>query len=66
MVATITNNGAAATEAVGEFENIHNDTPDIPETSDPSLALWMVMLAVSSGGVISLCLGDKKREETEE
>ena len=64
LVATITNNGAAATEAVGEFENIY--IPDIPETSDPSLALWMVMLAVSSGGVISLCLGDKKREETEE
>ncbi len=65
LVAAIINNGAEVAEAVAEFENIYNYTPSgNPKTGDAGLELWISMLAVSCGGVITLIVyGNKKKDE---
>lgn len=49
------------------FENSYTPptTPDNPQTADTSLALWIAMLAVSCGGVITLTACGKKEEDEE-
>lgn len=42
------------------------DVPDIPKTGDTTLALWIAMLAVSAGGVITLLAGKKDEDEEDE
>ena len=40
--------------------------PDIPKTGDVSLSLWISMMAVSAGGVVTLLAGKKDEEENDE
>ncbi len=62
LVATLTQNEAAATELVGEFENIYNYTTDVPDTGDNSnMGMWLILMFISGGAVITLFAVDKKK-----
>ncbi len=67
LVATLTNNGKAVTDVVAEFENIYDNTPDVPEVpktgDNANLQLWFILLFVSSGGVITTSVTRKKKKE---
>lgn len=58
LIADITENGVETAEVVASFENIHRDPPPhiqrTPKTSDTDLTLWIAMLIISCGGVITL------------
>ena len=63
LVATITNNGAAVDQVVAEFENIYDHTSDADPTGDPGLILWIAMLTISGGGLVTVKKLGKKEEE---
>lgn len=67
LVATITNNGAETTEPVAQFENVYDPPgdPGNPGTGDVSMALWIAMMAVSCGGVITLATQRRNKEDEE-
>lgn len=63
--------GIRATAVIGsgtslDFVNTYTppDEPDIPQTDDPSLTLWMTMLVLCCGGVLTLT-AFKPKEENE-
>jgi len=64
LVATLTSNGQAATAVVAAFENVYDYTPvsDNPQTGDNfMLQLWVALLFVSGGGIITLAVVSKKK-----
>lgn len=67
LTATVTNNGAETLEPVAQFENVFDppDDPGNPGTGDVSVALWIAMMAVSCGGVITLTARSKNGEDEE-
>ncbi len=69
LVATLTQNGEAATSIIAAFENIYNYTPEVkpdnPHTGD-TMNVYAVMAAmcVSGGGLVGTAIfGRKKKEE---
>ncbi len=63
LVATVTENGAAVDEAVAEFVNIYDSTPDIPVTGDSfALPVLSVIALMSIAGAL-VVLKSKKREQ---
>ena len=62
LIATLTQNEAAVTEPIAEFENIYNaNIPESPHTGDNSnLAMWVALMFIS-GGALTLCVYDKKK-----
>ncbi len=76
LVATLTNNGKEVTEVVAAFENVYDYTPvtepqpepekpDSPQTGDnTNLSLWLALLFVSCGGILSTTIYSRKKEET--
>lgn len=70
LVAALTLNEATVTELAAEFENTYDYTPaipDNPQTGDNSnLGMWVALMFISGGAVITLCVYDKKkiRQET--
>lgn len=63
LVATLTSNGTAVTELIGEFENVYDvDVFDNPDTGDSShLALWIALMLISGGAALTLRVTDKKK-----
>ncbi len=59
LVASLTVDGEAADEAVAEFVNIY-DFKEVPETGD-SLVVWMGMLAISCGAILTLSIRRRKK-----
>ncbi len=62
LVATMTLNGEEVADPVAEFENIYDYTPSTPQTGDNSnLGIWIVMMIISGGAALTLCVQDKKK-----
>jgi pilin isopeptide linkage protein len=60
--ATILNNGAEVAEAVGAFENTYSP-PDNPKTGDTRLSVWIAMMILSAGSVLTLTTWGKRKEK---
>lgn len=77
LFVTFTQNGEAVAEVKAEFENIYDYTPtpvptptpnptDNPKTGDNThLQLWLTLLLVSTGGILSTVLYSTKKKEEE-
>ena len=63
LAATLTQNEAETAELVADFENIYEmDIPSNPQTGDTAhMALWLALLLISCGAVITLYTCDKRK-----
>ncbi|MBQ8288419.1 MAG: hypothetical protein IJX76_06575 [Clostridia bacterium] len=64
LVADLTVNGEVAEAAVAAFENVY-DFDEVPQTGD-SLMLWMTLLAVSCGAILTLGIRRKRHLHAED
>ncbi len=64
LVADLTVNGEDADAVVAEFENIYNHV-EIPQTGD-NLMLWMTLMAVSCGAILTLGVRRKRKLRAED
>lgn len=63
LAATLIQNEAETAELVADFENIYEmDIPSNPQTGDTAhMALWLALLLISCGAVITLYTCDKRK-----
>ncbi len=66
LKANVTVNNKATKEPVASFENIYDytipTTPDNPPTGEKyGIGMWVMLMIVSGGAAITLCIGKKRR-----